>query len=209
MSSRWGFPSGIERVLLAAAASAALAALAAGAVRADDNLLHGPHPFRKDNQLALHVLVANGLGDSMSGTKIGLDYGYKLTSGPFPLGVDLAFNLQHGACTQGSTATVCGQDTGSVFETLAGVRWSFATPIPLVPFAAVQTGFVFSFPNSADAGWGITGRGVGGANYFFFDWLGLGAQVGMSLGIINYDASFIGSHTYAIFDLGGGLELQF
>ena len=193
--------------MLIAALAAVLCALP-GVARADDNLLHGPYPFRKDNQLSAHVLVANGLGDSMSGTKVGLDYGYKLTSGAFPLGVDLALNMQHGACTAGTT-TVCGQNTGTVFETLAGVRWNMPTPIPLVPFVAAQSGFVFSFPNGASAGWGVAARGVVGANYFFFDWFGLGAQLGFSIGTINYDATFTGSHTYAIFDLGGGLEFQF
>ena len=52
-------------------------------------------------------------------------------------------------------------------------------------------------------------RGVGGANYFFFDWLGLGAQVGLSLGSIDYDSTFTGSHTYSVLDVGGGVEVQF
>jgi hypothetical protein len=207
MSSRWRFPSGTKPALLAAPVLAWFAL--SGTARADDNLLHGPHPFRKENQLSAHVLIANGLGDSMSGTKIGLDYGYKLTSGALPLGVDLALNMQHGACTTGGTTAPCGQNTGTVFETLAGVRWGVPTPIPLVPFVAVQSGFVFAFPNGASAGWGVAARGVAGANYFFFDWFGLGAQLGFSLGRINYDATFTGSHTYAIFDLGGGIEIQF
>jgi hypothetical protein len=207
MSLRWRFPWGTKPALLAVLVPA-LAAMP-GAARADDNLLHGPHPFRKDNQLSAHVLIANGLGDAMSGTKIGLDYGYKVTSGAFPLGVNLSFNLQHGACTGGTASTSCGQNTGTAFETLAGVRWSLPTPIPLVPFVAAQSGLVFAFPNGADAGWGVMARGVGGANYFFFDWFGLGAQIGFSLGTINYDSTFTGSHTYAIVDFGGGIELQF
>ena len=52
-------------------------------------------------------------------------------------------------------------------------------------------------------------RAVGGANYFFFDWLGLGGQVGYSLGNLDYDTTFTGSHTYAVFDFGGGVEFQF
>ncbi len=52
-------------------------------------------------------------------------------------------------------------------------------------------------------------RAVGGANYFFFDWLGLGAQVGFSLGQPQLRRTFRGSHTYAVFDVGGGLEFQF
>jgi hypothetical protein len=206
MSSRWRFPWGTKTVSLALVSLV----LAAGRpARADDNLLHGPHPFRKDNQLALHVLIANGLGSSMSGTKFGVDYGYKLMSGAFPLGLALALNMQHGACTGMTASTGCGQNTGTLFETLAGGRVHLPTPIPVVPYVAVQSGFVFSFPNAASAGWGLAGRGVAGANYFFFDWFGLGAQVGFSLGTINYDSTFTGSHTYAVFDIGGGIELQF
>jgi hypothetical protein len=53
-------------------------------------------------------------------------------------------------------------------------------------------------------------RVVGGANYFFFDWLGLGAEVGASLGYLDYDKTFTGgSHAYTVIDLGGGVEFQF
>src|SRR5262249_11409162 len=52
-----------------------------GSARADENLLRGPHPFRRDNQVSAHVLIASGRDDTMSGTKLGLDYNYKLTSG--------------------------------------------------------------------------------------------------------------------------------
>src|SRR6516164_745856 len=98
MSSRFGFP-----LLVGAALSAALAASA----RADDNLLRGPHPFLKENDLEAHVLIANGLGSSMSGAKLAFDYGYRLTSGPYALGIDLALNLQQAACTQTGSQGVC------------------------------------------------------------------------------------------------------
>jgi hypothetical protein len=203
MSSRARFPR------LPAIALTLVAFGAAPAARADDNLLEGPHPFLKDNELSAHILIASGIGDSMSGAKLALDYGYKLWGGVIPMGLDLAINMQHGSCNQIGTNAVCRPDTGTVFETLAGVRWKFPTPIPLVPYGAVAGGFVFAFPNGVDAGAGLMARAVGGANYFFFDWLGLGAQVGFSLGHLNYDATFPGSHTYSVFDVGGGLEFQF
>ena len=56
---------------------------------------------------------------------------------------------------------------------------------------------------------GLAFRVVGGANYFFFDWLGVGGQIGYSLGGLNYDSTFKGSHTYAVLDFGGGLVFQF
>ena len=202
MSSRPGFP------LLAAFALALLCVSAPA--RADENLLHGPHPFLKENDLSAHVLIANGLGSSMSGAKLAFDYGYRVTSGPYALGIDLSLNLQQAACTQTGTQGLCGPDTGTLFETLAGARWKFRTPIPLVPFVSAQGGIVFSFPNGADAAAGPMARVVGGANYFFFDWLGLGAAAGFSLGYLDYDSTFTGgTHEYAVFDVGGGVEFQF
>ena len=84
-----------------------------------------------------------------------------------------------------------------------------ATPIPLVPFVGGAAGLAFGFPNGASAGAGLMVRAVGGANYFFFDWLGFGAQVGFSFGSLGYDSTFTGSHTYEVLDVGGGLVFQF
>jgi hypothetical protein len=180
-----------------------------GRAQADENLLHGPHPFLKDNELSAHVLLARGAADTPSGTKIALDYGYKLNGGGAPAWLALAFNVQRGTCNQVPTTGSCGLDAGDIYETLAGVRWKFATPLPLVPFVGAAGGLAFAFPNGADAAAGLMVRAVGGANYFFFDWLGIGAEVGYSLGRLDYDATFGGSHTYSVLDLGGGLEFQF
>jgi hypothetical protein len=194
---------------LAILALTVAATAAPAAARADDNLLHGPHPFMKENELAAHVLIANGFGDSISGAKLAFDYGFRLLNGPIPFGLDLAINFQHGTCTTEANTTACPPNTGSVFETLAGVKWKIPTPIPLVPYLSAAGGLVFSFPNGANAAAGPMIRAVGGANYFFFDWFGLGIQVGYSLGNLNYNSTFQGSHTYSVFDLGGGLEFQF
>ena len=68
---------------------------------------------------------------------------------------------------------------------------------------------MFAFPeDGASAASGLAFRGVGGANYFFFDWLGVGGEVNLSLGHGLFD-SFKGSHTYAVLDFGGGLVFQF
>ena len=194
---------------LVIATIAALALAGSAPARADENLLHGPHPFIRDNELAVHILVASGSGDSMSGGKLAIDYGYKLTGGWIPMWLGLALNIQRGACNQSPSVGMCGQDSGDMFETLAGVRWAFATPIPLVPYVGAGAGLAFAFPNGASAGAGPMLRGVGGANYFFFDWLGIGGQVGFSLGTIGYDNTFTGSHAYQVFDVGGGLVFQF
>jgi hypothetical protein len=203
MPSRKRIPLIVTLAGLAAAITSA-----AGTAHAQDNLLHGPHPFRKDNQISAHVLVASGRADTMSGTKLAFDYNYKLTSGWIPLWLDLGLNAQHAACNPTPTSP-CTPSTGDLFETYAGVRWMFATPFPVVPFLGAVGGLGFAFPNGASAANGFMIRAVGGANYFFFEWLGLGAQVGYSLGSFNYDSTFTGSHTYAVLDLGGGLIFQF
>ena len=198
------------RFLVVSLVGAAVLASLAGRARADENLLRGPHPFRKDNQLSAHVLIASGGGDTMSGTKLAFDYNYKLTGGWIPLWLDFGVNVQHAACNTGpGTNNLCGADTGDVFETLGGARWTFATPIPLVPYLGAQGGLVFAFPNGASAAAGLVVRAVGGATYFLFDWFGLGGQVGYSLGSLGYDSTFKGSHTYALLDFGGGIVLQF
>ncbi len=68
-------------MLLSALAALGATAVGAGAARADENLLRGPHPFRRDNQISAHVLVASGRGDSMSGTNLAFDYNYNQTGG--------------------------------------------------------------------------------------------------------------------------------
>ena len=87
----------------------------------------------------------------MSGTKLAFDYGYKLTGGWIPLWLDLGVNAQRGACNRRPPAAACSDNTGDVFETLGGVRWTFATPIPLVPYVGAVGGLVFAFPNGASA----------------------------------------------------------
>ena len=180
-----------------------LATLASAPARADENLLHGPHPFLKENELSAHFLLAAGLGDSWSGTKIGLDYGYRLGG---PSWLDLQLNLQKGSCalTSGSCAR-----SGSAFETLAGGKWKYATESPLVPYAKVAAGLIYLFPEQARSAVGLALRTGGGVHYFFFDWLGFGVEANLSLGRGFFDSSYTAGHGYAILDIGGGIEFQF
>jgi hypothetical protein len=172
--------------------------------QAQDNMLRGPHPFLKDNELSAHVLLALGAGDSPNGTKLAFDYGFKLAR---PAWLNLQLNFQRGTCHMAAGDPPCPPDTGSAFETLVGVKGKWPTAIPLVPFVKVGGGFVFVFPNNASAATGVAGRASGGANYFFFDWLGLGAEIGYSLGY--HAATTPGQHAYAVLDFGGGIEFQF
>jgi len=188
---------------------ASLALLAVTPARADapaptqENVLRGPHPFLKDNELSAHLLLAEGLGDSWSGTKLGLDYGYHLSG---PVWLNLQLNIQKGACSL--TPGQCIR-SGSVAETLAGGKWKFSTQTPLVPYAKAATGLIYLFPEEARSAVGIAIRGGGGLEYFVFDWLGFGVEVNLSLGHGFFDSSYMAGHSYAIIDIGGGVEFQF
>ena len=196
--------------LLLSALALCAGLLLPSAARAEENLLHGPHPFLRDNALSIHALIGEGQGDALSGAKLELDYGYKLTPGWAPLWLNLLLSFEHSGCdpAPGGPGN-CAAVTGDIVETMAGVAWKFATPLPVVPFVNANAGLVFSFPNGATDAQGLAVRGAGGANYFFFDWLGLGIQVGFSFGRIAYDGTFHGSHTYSVVDFGGGVEFQF
>jgi hypothetical protein len=180
--------------------------LAPTPARAQDNMLRGPHPFLKDNELDAYVLLASGFSDSPSGTKLALAYDYKIK---IPMWLSLQLNLLLSTCHTTPGVMICGIDTGKAFETLAGVAWKWALPIPVVPFAKASGGLVYVFPNAANGAVGVTLRAAGGASYFFFDWLGLGVEVGISLGHVGYDSTFHGSHAYGDFDFGGGIQFQF
>ncbi|HLK91128.1 MAG TPA: hypothetical protein VKZ18_14615 [Polyangia bacterium] len=200
------YPLLLSALVLAAAALVPETARAA----AEENLLHGPHPFLRDNEISVHALIGEGQGDALSGAKLELEYGYKLTGGRAPWWLNLLISFEHSGCNPTPNAVSnCPSNAGDIVETMAGVKWKLATPLPIVPFAKANAGLVFAFPNGATDAQGLALRGAVGANYFFFDWLGLGLQVGFSVGRIDYDSTFIGSHTYAVVDFGGGVEFQF
>jgi hypothetical protein len=169
-------------------------------------MLRGPHPFLKENALSAHVLLGLGGASTPSGTKIGLDYGYRLRG---PAWLDLQLNLQHGNC--GSVPAGgggCPHPAGSAYEILGGVKGKWATALPIVPFVAGAAGLVYAFPTGGPFGVGVMARVSGGANYFFFDWLGAGVQVGYSLGHVSYPRNGPGA-SYGVVDFGAGLEYQF
>lgn len=181
----------------------ALAALAPGRARAaeDNNILRGPHPFIKDNELSAHVQIVAGIHDTPGGTKIATDYGYRLTG---PAWLNLQLNFQRAPCHSPSGASTCDEPSGSVFETLAGIKLKWATPVPVVPYVKGAVGLAYSFPNGAGNTLGFAARGGAGAAWFVFDWLGFGAEFGYSVGSMT-----IGTTSYSEIDFGGGVEFQF
>jgi hypothetical protein len=200
MLSRRHFPPLIVTTL---AILVVATATAAPARAEEENLLRGPHPFLRDNELSAHFLLAAGAGDSWSGTKLALDYGYRLGR---PIWLNLQLNVERGSCalTSGSCAR-----SGSTFETMAGGKWKFATESPVVPYLKVAAGLLYLFPEQARSAVGLAMRTGGGVAYFFFDWLGFGLEANLSLGRGFFDSSYVGSHAYVVFDFGGGIEFQF
>jgi hypothetical protein len=190
-----------RRFPLAIGVGAAALLATAGAAAAEDNLLRGPHPFLKQNELSVHVLLATGGDHTPDGTKLAADYGYHLIG---PAWVNLQLNFQHHQCHTPSGGTVCEEPSGSVWETLVGGKLKFATAIPVVPFVKGGVGLAYAFPSGAASGFGPAIRFSGGANYFFFDWLGLGGEIGVSAGHLSTAQS-----GYSVLDFGGGLEFQF
>lgn len=204
MLSRLSFPQRLFAFVLAGALAIPAGAAWAEA-RADENLLRGPHPFLKDNEVAVHLLFANGVGDAPGGTKLGLNYGYHLSG---PSWLNLQLNMQLGSCRQPCNTT-------KAFETLAGAKFKFPTAIPLVPYVKAAGGLVFVFPGEGESASGLGARVGGGASYFLFDWLGLGVEANLSVASVDYGggaAGGVGASTnsgYTVFDVGGGVELQF
>jgi len=182
-------------------AALAVAALVPASARAEDNMLRGPHPFLKDNELSAHVQLVAGIGNTPGGTKIAADYGYRLIG---PAWLNLQVNYQNATCRSQSANAMCDQHTGSVFETLAGIKLKWATPIPLVPYVKGGVGLAYAFPDGGSNTMGVAARGGAGAAWFFFDWLGVGAEFGYSVGSMS-----LAGQSYAEIDFGGGLEFQF
>lgn len=187
-------------LVLAALVASLAAVVAPRPARAQDNMLRGPHPFLKDNEVSIHVLLAAGGSDTPGGTKLATDYGYKLRG---PVWLNLQLNFQNQNCHTPSGGA-CDPPSGSIWETLAGVKLKWPTAIPIVPFVKAGVGLAFAFPDGASNGLGLAARGGGGANYFIFDWFGLGAEIGYSVGQLSTARS-----NYNVFDFGAGLEFQF
>ena len=176
----------------------------AGAARAEP-LLEGPFPFARDNELSIHGGFAAGFGDTFGGPKAIVDYGYKLNRGFW---LDLGVGFLSGMCRPRVDTPECVR-TGNSAEVLMGVKWKLRTNVPLVPYAKLQGGLGYQFPDSARSAWGPLLRGGLGATYFFYEWLGVGAEVTASAGRADYEEGSTLSRSLGGLDLTLGAELQF
>jgi hypothetical protein len=176
----------------------------AAPVRAEP-LLEGPYPFAHDNELSIHGGYAAGFGDTFAGPKAIVDYGYKLDRG---IWLDLGVGFLSGTCRPRPDSAVCVR-RGNSAEVLAGIKWKLRMNVPVVPYAKLQGGFGYQFPDSARSAWGPLVRGGIGATYFLYEWFGVGAEVTASLGRASYEEGSTLSKSLGGLDLTLGAELPF
>jgi hypothetical protein len=180
------------------------AALATPSRAAAENLvLSGPPPMLNENSVSLHLVSGDGLGGSFSGRGFALGYGYRLQG---PLWLDLQMTWRASAC---SLLRSCSDTAGDSAELVAGLTWRFRTDIPLVPYVRGAMGLVYLYPDHFKNAMGVMVRAGGGLRYFIYDWLGFGAELGMSLGHANFDDDYTGNNVYRVVDLAAGVEFQF
>lgn len=177
--------------------------VAAPARAADEELLRGPHPFIKDNQVSLHAGGSLGAGDSARGLRVQADFTSRWTQA---IWADVQMGVVNGRCR--ADQSVCGNG-GNTVDIVGGVAWKFQTNLPLVPYARAAAGPTFLFPDGARSVAGFLVRGGVGAHYFLFDWFGLGAEFAGDWGM-----AFFGNSAHRTGTLGGvdaslGVALQF
>ena len=192
------------RANVALCAFALTAAASAGPARAEE-LLRGPYPFLRDNELSLHGGYAAGFGDTFAGPKAVVDYGYKLNRG---IWLDLDLGLLSGQCRPRLDSPACVRK-GNSAEVLVGIKWKLRMNVPVVPYAKVLGGLGYQFPDSARSAAGPVVRAGVGAKYFFYEWIGVGGEITAAAGHAGYqDGSGLG-RTLGALDFTLGVEAAF
>lgn len=168
-------------------------------------LLRGPHPFLRDNELSVHGGYTLGIGDTFGGPKAALDYGYRIDGG---LWLDLGLSLVAGICRPRVGEAGCARD-GDQVEVLAGIKYKLRMNVPVVPYGKLQAGPAYLFPDESRSAFGFVLRGGIGAKYFPYDWIGVGPELTFGVGHAGYEADGPLARTLAGADLLLGAELQF
>jgi hypothetical protein len=189
---------------LLALALLALWGLTASSAQAEEELLRGPHPFIKDNELVVHAGYSAGLGDNMRGLRVQGDYLNRLAQ---TLWLDIQMGVVSGSCH--TNQTVCTNGSGNGVDILGGAAWKFQTNLPLVPYAKVAMGPIFLFPDNTRSAWGLLVRGGFGAHYFLYDWFGVGAEFTGAWGVAFFDADSHRTGSLGSVDINLGVALQF
>jgi hypothetical protein len=182
----------------------AILGLAASSAQAEEELLRGPHPFIKDNELTLHAGYSAGLGDNMRGLRVQGDYLNRLAQTAW---LDIQMGIVSGSCH--ADQIVCSNGGGNAVDILGGAAWKFQTNLPIVPYAKAAAGSIFLFPNSARSAAGFLVRGGVGAHYFLYDWFGVGAEVTGSWGVAFFAADSHRTGALGSVDINLGVALQF
>jgi hypothetical protein len=192
------------QALLALAVAFAAPTLAARDARAEEELLRGPHPFLKMDELRLHTGYSTGLGDNVRGLRVQADYSYRLGRITW---FDVQMGYVSGSCRTKEIA--CGDGTGSSVDVVAGAAWKFQTRIPLILHGRADAGPLFLFPDSARSSAGFIVRAAVGAHYFLFDWFGVGAELGGTWGMAFFRAPPRHSAHLGSMEGSVGVALQF
>jgi hypothetical protein len=198
-----------SRVALALAAGA----LAGSRPAVADELLRGPHPFLKDNEVALDAGIA--MANFYGATQAALGYGYQATGAVW---FELRATLRD-AQSGPNFAQIRPKCACPVVETaadvLAGASFRFRMNVPVVPYAKLLVGPTYSFPEDAASGVGLAARASAGARYYLYDWLGFGLELGLlygRTGLDERDASGAETGlepTVRLLELGVGAAVQF
>jgi hypothetical protein len=166
------------RTLAATMIALALLGVSASSAQAEEELLRGPHPFIKDNELTLHAGYSAGLGNNVRGLRLQGDYLNRLAQ---TVWLDIQMGIVTGSCH--TNATACSSGGGNAVDILGGATWKFQTNLPIVPYAKAALGPIFLFPNDTRSAAGFLLRGGAGAHYFLYDWFGVGAEFAASWGV--------------------------
>lgn len=195
----------VRRALVPASLLAIIAA-ATPFARAEtpDEILRGPHPFLKENTLAISAGLSAASGDAVSGVRVQLAYGYELIGS---LWLDL-----HAAAIDGSDVPVdqnpCSR-CGTSAEVMGGVSYRLRMNVPVIPYAKVSVGLLYAFPDQGVGAMGLGVRPVLGARYYLYEWLGFGVEIGATLGFVNHDDVSGLSNGIGTMDVSLGAEYQF
>jgi hypothetical protein len=184
---------------------ASLLLAAAGAPARAEELLQGPYPFLRQNELSLHGGYAAGFGDTFAGPKLVADYGYKINGGVW---LDLDLGFLSGQCRPSTDTPTCVRQ-GDSAEVLVGVKWKLRMNVPVVPYGKLVGGLGYQFPDSVHAAAGPLVRAGLGAKYFFYEWIGVGAEVTLAVGHAGYEEGAPLSRSLGGLDFTLGAETQF
>jgi len=178
--------------------------LAASKAQAEEELLRGPHPFIKDNEVTLHAGYGAGLGDSMRGLRVQGDYLSRLAQTAW---LDIQMGIVSGSCHTNPAA--CSNGGGNAVDILGGAAWKFQTNLPIVPYVKAAAGPIFLFPTSTRSAAGFLLRGGVGAHYFLYDWFGVGAEVTGAWGVAFFAADSHRTGALGSVDMNLGVAVQF